>query len=154
MSNTFTQLYVHVVFATKVRMNLIKPEYQKQVYEYIAGIIKHSGSHPILINGMTDHVHLLFRYKADCNLSYLVRDIKSGISGHINKNGWVAGKFEWQSGYGAFSVSRSMVDKVYHYIENQEKHHEKKSFTDEFIELLEAHGIEYNKDYIFHTIEQ
>jgi len=153
MSNTFTQLYVHVVFATKVRLNLIKPEYQKQMYEYMAGIIKNSGNHPILINGMPDHVHLLFRYKPVSNLSDLVKDIKSGVSLHINQNGWVIGKFEWQSGYGGFSVSRSMVDKVYHYIENQEKHHEKKSFTEEFIELLKAHDVEYDKRYIFCEID-
>ncbi len=149
MSDTFTQLYVHVVIATKVRLNMIKPEYQKQVYEYMAGVIKNSGNHPIIIYGMPDHTHLLFGYHADCILTNLVSDIKSGVSGLIRTNGWFAGKFDWQSGFGGFSVSRSMVEKVYHYIENQEKYHEKKSFTEEFIQLLDAHRIEYDKRDIF-----
>ena len=153
MPNTFTQLYLHLVFATKCRMRFIHEENRIHLYEYMAGILNHHQQKPMIINGMEDHIHILLGFKPDCNISDLVRDLKSVSSKHINDNQWIAGKFAWQSGYGGFTVSRSQRDSVYHYIENQEKHHEHKSFRQEFLELLEAHGITYDEKYVFEKIE-
>ena len=154
MANTYSQIYIHVVFAVEGRQNLIRPEHNDELQKYITGIVSGQRQKLIAINNMPDHVHLLIGLQPDLVLSDLVRDIKAGSSGFIKRKRWVAGRFSWQEGFGAFSYSRSQLDTVIRYIQNQQKHHAKKSFRDEYVELLEKFGIEYDKRYIFKTDDE
>lgn len=149
MSNTYTQLYVHVVFAVKGRANLISLKWKEKLYQYITGIISNKNQKLMVINGMPDHLHILIGLKPDCNLSDLVRDIKANSSKWINENKFVPGKFEWQTGFGAFSVSQSQIQTVVNYIIHQEEHHKKKTFREEYIEFLNAYQIDFKSEYIF-----
>jgi len=128
---------------------MISPELKEHLYKYISGILSEKKHKLYIINGISDHIHMLIGMRADCNLSVLVKEIKGSSSLHINKNRLTPNEFHWQTGYGAFSVSTSQKDKVIHYIENQKTHHEHTTFEDEFMKLLEAHGIEYDKKYVF-----
>ena len=149
MANTYTQIYIHVVFAVEGRQNLIKLEYNDELQKYITGIVSAQNQKLIAINNMPDHLHLLVGLRPDSSLSDLVRDIKANSSKFINEKHWVVGKFRWQEGFGAFSHSRSQLGAVIRYIENQQKHHAKKSFQDEYVELLEKSGVDYDSKYIF-----
>ncbi len=151
MANTYTQIYIHVVFAVEGRQNLIRPEKNDELQKYITGIVSGQKQKLIAINNMPDHVHILIGLKPDLALSDLVRDIKAGSSGFINRQRWVRGRFGWQEGFGAFSYSRSQLDTVIRYIQNQQKHHAKKSFRQEYVELLEKFGVEYDARYLFHS---
>ena len=149
MANTYTQIHIHVVFAVEGRQNLIKPENNDELQKYITGIVSGQKQKLIAINNMPDHLHLLVSLKPDMALSDLMRDVKAGSSKYINENRWVAGRFSWQEGFGAFSYSRSQLGTVIRYIENQQKHHVKKSFRDEYIDLLEKFGVDYDRRYVF-----
>jgi REP element-mobilizing transposase RayT len=149
MANTYTQLYVHVVFAVKGRENLISPKWKEKLYQYITGIITNKNQKLMIINGMPDHLHLLIGLKPDINLSDLVREIKSNSSKWINENRMLPGKFEWQIGFGAFTVGQSQIQSVVNYIRGQEKHHLKKTFKMEYIEFLNAYQIDFKPEYIF-----
>ncbi len=149
MANTYTQLYVHVIFAVKGRANLISKAWKEKLYQYINGIIANKNQKLMIINGMPDHLHLLIGFKPDCNLSDLIRDIKANSSRWINENRFVAGKFEWQTGFGAFTVGQSQIKSVINYISKQEEHHKKKTFREEYIEFLRAYQIEFKPEYIF-----
>jgi len=149
MSNTYTQLYFHVVFAVKGRNNLISPEWKNELYKYIAGIISNKNQKLMIVNGMPNHLHILVGTKPDCNLSDLVRDIKANSSRWINEQKYVTGKFEWQNGFGAFTVSQSGIKNLINYIENQEAHHRKKSFNDEYIAFLKAYEVNFKPEYLF-----
>ena len=149
MANTYTQLYVHVVFAVQGRGNLISKKWKESLYQYITGIVTNKNQKLMVINGMPDHIHILIGLKPDCNLSDLLRDIKSNSSKWINENKNVIGKFEWQTGFGAFSVSQSQLQVVINYILNQEEHHRKKSFREEYIDFLNAYQIDFKPEYIF-----
>jgi len=153
MAGTFSQIYIQVVFTVKGRNNLIGKDWKEDINKYIAGIIKGKGQKPIIVNGMPDHEHIFLSLKPSMPISDLVRDIKNNSSNFINKQGFVRGKFSWQDGYGVFSYSHSHIQKVYNYILNQEKHHHKKTFKDEYLELLEKFEIEYNEKYLFDWIE-
>ena len=128
MANTYTQIYLHVVFAVEGRQSLIQPEHNDELQKYITGIVSGQKQKLIAINNMPDHLHLLVGMKPDIALSDLVRDVKAGSSKFINEKHWVMGRFAWQEGFGAFSYSRSQLGAVIRYIENQQKHHAKKSF--------------------------
>ena len=149
MANTYTQIYIHVVFAVEGRQNLIKPEHNDELQKYITGIVSGQKQKLIAINNMPDHLHLLVGLRPDVALSDLIRDVKAGSSKFINERGWVAGRFSWQEGFGAFSHSRSQLGTVIRYIENQQKHHARQSFRDEYIELLDKFGVQYDRRYIF-----
>lgn len=149
MTNTYTQIYIHVVFAVEGRQNLIKPEHKDELQKYIAGIVSGQRQKLIAVNNMPDHLHLLVGLRPDSCLSDLVGDVKTGSSNFINKKRWVAGRFSWQEGFGAFSYSRSQLDAVVRYIKNQQKHHARKSFREEYVELLEKFGVDYDPKYIF-----
>ena len=153
MANTYTQIYLHVVFAVEGRQNLIAPEHNDELQKYITGIVTGQKHKLIAINNMPDHLHLLVGLRPDAALSDLVRDVKAGSSKFINEKRWVMGRFSWQEGFGAFSHARSQLDAVIRYIQNQQKHHAKKSFRDEYLELLEKFGVEYDRKYIFKTDE-
>jgi len=151
MANTYTQIYLHVVFAVEGRQNLIAPEHNDELQKYITGIVTAQRHKPIAINNMPDHLHLLVGLRPDAALSDLVRDVKAGSSKFINEKRWVMGRFSWQEGFGAFSYARSQLGAVIRYIQNQQEHHAKKSFRDEYLELLEKFGVEYDRKYIFKT---
>ncbi|MBF8151012.1 IS200/IS605 family transposase [Winogradskyella sp. F6397] len=149
MANTYTQLYFHIVFAVKGRDNLIAKKWKVELYKYISGIISNKNQKLMIINGMPNHIHLLIGTKPDCNLSDLVRDIKANSTKWLNKKQYINGKFAWQTGFGAFTVSQSGIDNVIAYIKNQEAHHKIKSFKEEYIDFLNAYNIEYKTEYIF-----
>lgn len=149
MANTYTQLYFHVIFAVKGRDNLISKKWKEELYKYISGIVSNKEQKLMIINGMPNHIHLLLSTKPNCNLSDLVRDIKSNSSKWINSKQFISGKFEWQIGFGAFTVSQSGVNSVIDYIKNQENHHGKKSFREEYKDFLTSYEVEFNSDYIF-----
>jgi REP element-mobilizing transposase RayT len=149
MANTYTQIYIHVVFAVEGRQNLIAPEHNDELQKYITGIVSAQKHKLIAINNMPDHLHLLIGLRPDASLSDLVRDVKANSSKFINEKHWVMGRFSWQEGFGAFSHSRSQLGTVIRYIENQQAHHAKQSFRDEYVELLEKFGVDYDQRYIF-----
>ena len=142
-----------MVFAVQGRQNLIKPDHKEELCKYITGIVSNQGQKLIAINGVPDHLHLLIGMKPDIALSDLVRDVKASSSKFINERHWVMGRFHWQEGFGAFSYSRSHLDKVINYIQNQEKHHSKTSFKSEYLGLLKKFDIAFEDKYIFDFIE-
>ena len=148
MPNTYTQLYVHVIFAVKSRRLLISNLWKDNLYKYITGIITNKNQKLMIINGMPDHLHLLIGLKPDCSLYDLIRDVKAYSSKWINENKFVQSKFEWQSGFGAFSVSKSGLNAVANYIANQEVHHQEVSFRKEFIRLLTEYEINFKEEYL------
>ena len=154
MANTYTQIYIHVVFAVEGRQSLIPPERNDELQKYIAGIVSGQKQKLIAINNMPDHLPLLVGLRPDSSLSDLVRDVKAGSSKFINEKRWVKGRFSWQEGYGAFSYSRSQLGTVIRYIQNQQKHHAKKSFRDEYLALLKRFEVEYDPRYIFRSVEE
>lgn len=153
MANTYTQIYIQIVFAVKGRQNLISKNNKEELYKYITGIVTNEGQKLIAINGMPDHIHILIGLKPDKALSDLVRAIKANSSRFINKQNWINGKFEWQTGFGAFSYSHSQLDNVFKYIQNQDKHHQKKTFKEEYQDFLKAFNVDYEEIYIFSEIE-
>ena len=148
MGHTYSSIFHHLVWSTKERLPIIKPTYRMRLYDYIGGIIKTEQGKMLTIGGTSDHIHLLVLIAPKDSISDLVRRIKSNSSKFINKN--IPNlKFAWQEGYGVFSVSASKTTIVKNYINNQETHHKKYSFKDEFIKLLEKHNIEYDEQYLF-----
>ena len=148
MATTFTNLLFHIVFSTKNRMPAIHDALREPLYEYIGGIIRGEGGTLLQIGGVPDHVHLLVKTKADMAISEMVGRIKAGSSKWHNQKNSRENRFEWQTGYGAFSVSESQMSKVRKYIQTQEAHHAQTSFKDELIALLKKHGIEYDERYL------
>ena len=146
MSHTYFQNVMHVVFSTKERRKIIPTEMKGRLWSYTAGICKRQKVFVHAVGGMEDHIHLLLQFPATIAIAEAVKKIKA------NSSGWMSdeiGKFAWQVGYGAFSVSKSNILTVTRYIQNQERHHRKMSFEEEFIALLEKHGIEYDPRYVF-----
>jgi putative transposase len=153
MANTYTQIYIQIVFAVSARQCLIAKSFKEELYKYIAGIIKNENQKLIAINRMPDHVHILMGLKPTIALSDLVGEIKSSSSHFINDQRWIRGRFSWQEGFGAFSYSHSQIPNVARYIENQEAHHAKRSFKDEYLGLLKRFDIEHDERYVFKWIE-
>ena len=153
MTNTYCETYLHVVFAVKHRQALIDQSWEERLYKYISGITSQCGQKLLAINGMPDHIHILLSFGPDCKLSDLMRSIKSSSSKWVNENRLAQGKFQWQTGYGAFSVSTLSIDVVRNYIRGQKQHHSKKTFREEFIQALEDNDIEFDQRYIFHAPE-
>jgi putative transposase len=149
MSNTFTQIHLQLIFAVQNRLALIQPSWKDELYRYITGIVQKHHHKLIIINGMPDHVHVLIGMRPSQSLSELLQDIKGSSSIWINEKRLVPGKFQWQEGYGAFSYSKSHVPAVINYILNQEEHHKKKTFMEEYKELLDKFGVDYDERYIF-----
>ena len=149
MAGTYSKIYIQIVFAVKGRQALISPRFKDEIYKYISGIITSKGHKAIIVNGVPDHIHLFIGLKPAVAISDLVRDIKNNSSRFINDRGLTPGRFSWQEGYGAFSYSPSHINNVYNYILNQEQHHKKKSFRDEYLKFLEEFGVEYKQEYLF-----
>jgi putative transposase len=153
MANTYTQLYVQIIFSPAGRQNLISEHIKNDVYKYITGIIKNKKQKPMIINGMPDHVHIFIGLSPDISISDLVRDIKSNSTNYINAEELIAGKFSWQKGYAAFTYSKSQVEKVVNYILRQEEHHRRKSFREEYLEFLRKYEVVYDEKYLFEWYE-
>ncbi len=154
MAGTFSQIYIQVVFAVKGRDNLLKKPWRDEVFKYMAGIIKGKNQKPIIVNGVANHVHLFIGLKPSMALSDLVRDVKNNTTNFINEKKYCRTKFSWQDGYGSFSYSHSQIDQVFQYILNQEEHHRKKSFKEEYLDFLQRFGIEFNEKYLFDWDEE
>jgi putative transposase len=153
MANTYSQVYIQIVFAVKGRQNLIEKENREELHKFITGIVSNRDQKLLAIFAMPDHVHILVGMKPNIAISDLVRDIKAGSSKFINDSKWINGKFNWQEGYGAFSYSKSSIDNVVKYILNQEEHHNKKTFKEEYFDFLKKFEIEYDEKYVFDWIE-
>ena len=153
MPNTFTQIYIQVVFAVNGRQSLITPSFKEDLFKYVGGTIRNANQKLIAINGMPDHVHILIGMKPNIALSAFVKDIKVASSRLINDKGWVRGRFSWQEGFGAFSYSQSHLSKVARYIENQAHNHARRSFREEYLSLLKSFQIEHDERYLFKWID-
>jgi REP element-mobilizing transposase RayT len=149
MANTFSQIYIQTVFAVSGRLSLISQDFKEELHKYITGIVKNKGQKLISINGMADHLHVLIGLRPAMALADLVRDIKADSSDWVNRKKLARGKFAWQEGYGAFSYGHSQLDRIVKYIQNQERHHSRKSFRDEYLTLLRRFEIEFKEDYVF-----
>ena len=148
MANTYTQLYIHIVFAVKGRQSLISANWKEEIYKYITGIITNKGQKLIAINGMPDHIHIFIGYNPNKLLPDLVEEIKTS-SNKFLKEKYKTSIFNWQKGYGAFSYSRSHIDAVIKYINNQEVHHTTRTFKEEYLKMLNDFEIEYKDNYLF-----
>jgi len=152
MANTYTQIYLQFVFAVQDRISLIKPAWKDELYKYITGIVHNNKHKMISINGTENHIHMLVGYKPHQLIPDLLQDIKGSSSKWINNKRLIRGKFSWQEGYGAFSYAHSQMDDVVKYIKNQEAHHLKKTFREEYNEFLEKFNILYDSKYILKDI--
>ena len=153
MAGTFKQIYIQAVFAVKSRENLIDKSWRPELHKYISGIITGKDQKSIIVNGVADHVHCFIGLKPTMAISHLIRDVKNNSSKFINESGLLKGKFNWQDGYGVFSYHHSQLDMIYNYILNQEQHHHKKTFREEYLELLNEFEIPFKDEYLFDWIE-
>jgi len=149
MANTYSQLNIHCVFAVKGRENIITVNFRDDLHRYMAGILRNDGAFPLAVGGWKDHVHVFFELPVTISISDLMRMLKATASKWINDNRLVKGRFSWQAGYGAFSYSRSQRDTVVQYIINQEEHHKKQTFREEYLELLKKFEISFDERYVF-----
>ena len=149
--STFTKLSYHIIFSTKYRKQLIIETWRERLYEYIGGIIRAQNGCLIEIGGIEDHVHLLAALSSTKSISDAIREIKANASKWVNELSNLSPRFEWQKGYGAFTVSYSQINSVQNYIRNQREHHRSKSFEEEYIEFLKCHHIEFDQKYLFET---
>jgi putative transposase len=153
MANTYTQIYLHVVFAMSGRACIICPDRKEELQKYVTGTVTHLKQKLIAVNCMPDHVHILIGLKSNLVPSELIGRIKSGSSNHINEQRWIGCRFSWREVFGAFSVSHSHISTVINYIRNQENHYRRKSFREEYLEFLERHSVSYDKRYVFKPLE-
>ena len=152
MANTYTQIYIQIVFAVENRISLIKDQWREELHKYITGIIQNHKHKLIAINSMANHIHIFIGMKPIQSISDLLQDIKEYSSKWINRKNFVMGHFNWQARYGAFSYSHSHIDSVVKYIQNQKRHHQKKTLRQEYIEFLEKFNVEYDELYIFKDV--
>jgi len=153
MANTYTQIYLHLVFSPMGHENVIPAKHKEELQKYTTGIIQNRKHKLLAINYMSDHVHIFIGYQPSQALPDLLRDIKANTSKFINENKWLPGRFQWQEGYGAFSYGHSQINDVIQYINTQEEHHKKASFKDEYLRLLEKFEVDYDPKYMFEWIE-
>lgn len=153
MADTFSQIYIHLVFSVKEKQNVIHKTWREELFKYVSGILKGKNQKVFAIGGMPDHIHILISLRPNCMISELVNSVKTNSSKWINSRGFVKGKFNWQEGYGAFSYGQSQLDRVIQYINNQEQHHQKKSFKEEYIELLQRFNVKFEEKYLFDWVE-
>ena len=153
MADTFSQIYIHLVFSVKGRQNVIHKTWREELFKYVSGIINGRDQKLFAIGGMPDHIHILISLRPNCMISELVNSVKTNSSKWINSRGFVKGQFNWQEGYGAFSYGQSQLDHVIQYINNQEQHHQKRSFKEEYIELLQRFNVKFEEKYLFDWVE-
>ncbi len=153
MANTYTQINIHAVFSVKGRENLLTKNFRTNLFKYIAGILNNSKQYSLAVNGYLDHVHVFFELHPTTPVADVLEIVKANSSKWINKNKFVKGKFAWQSGYGAFSYSRSQRNDIIQYIKNQEDHHKKHTFREEYLDLLKKFEIPFKNEYVFEFYE-
>lgn len=153
MANSYHQIYIQVVFAVKYREALLHCDWRKKVFGVIGNLINETGCKTIIVNGVDDHVHCFLGLKPTVSVSELMKIIKAKSSKYINDSNFLLNRFEWQEGYGAFSYSHSQIKEVYNYVMNQEEHHKKESFKDEYIKYLNKFEIPYDERYIFEDLK-
>lgn len=149
MANTYTQLYIQIVFAVKGRENLIDRQHKEELQKYMTGIVQQRKCKLLAIHCMPDHCHVLIGLRPDVALSDLVRDVKASSSKFIKEKKWLRGAFQWQEGFGAFSYSQSQLPDVINYVLNQEEHHKKLSFKEEYLAFLQKFQVDYDEKYLF-----
>jgi len=149
MSNTYSQLSVHAVFAVKHRENIITKEWREDLHSYISGIITQTGGKSLAVGGWKDHVHVFFGLPVTIAVADFMRIVKTNSSKWVNEQKFVSGKFQWQEGYGAFSYSKSQRDTVINYIQKQEEHHRNKTFKEEYLEMLQNFAVLFEEKYLF-----
>lgn len=149
MANTFSQIYLQFVFAVKHREALIPKEHKEELHKYMTGLVQNRKAKMLAIHCMPDHVHLFVGFKPIISISDFIKEIKVESNEFINSKKWVKGKFAWQEGYGVFSYSQSHIGNVIDYVNNQESHHQKKSFREEYVEFLKKFEIPYEEKYLF-----
>ncbi len=153
MANTFYQIYLQFVFAVKGRQSLIAKEHKEELHKYITGLVQNRKAKMLAVNCMPDHTHLFVGFKPTVLIADFVKEVKVESNEFITNKKWIKGKFNWQEGYGVFSYSHSHIDRVIKYVLNQEKHHQKKTFRQEYHELLEKFEIPFEEKYLFEFIE-
>ena len=153
MSDTYSQIYIQTVFAVQNRKALIQPTWEHELFKYITGIVQKKGQKMLAINGTSNHIHFFIGMKPTCCLSDLIREIKKSSGVFISEKKFTPFKFQWQEGFGAFSYSHSQLTNVIQYIENQKEHHQKRSFKEEYLTLLNTFEIEFKNEYLFEWIE-
>ena len=152
MGDVFSQIYMHIVFAVQNRNSLIGGEWESELYKYITGIVQNKGQKILAINGTSDHIHILIGMKPSCCLSDLIREIKKSSNEFIKDKRFTKFRFQWQEGYGVFSYNHSNLGNVIEYINKQKEHHKKKTFKEEYEEILHKFEIEYKQEYLFKWI--
>ncbi len=152
MANTYTQIHIQAIFAVQNRQSLIQEDWREELYRYITGIVQKNRHKMLQINGMPDHIHLFIGMRPSQSVSDLMKAVKGDSSEWINKRGFTKSKFSWQAGYGAFSYAKSQVPKVIQYIQNQEEHHKKKTFIEEYLNFLKAFEVEYDERFLFKPV--
>ena len=153
MANTYTQLYIHLVFSPKNREALIKKEWKDELEKYITAVVQNREHKLLAIGSMPDHIHIFIGYNLNETIPVLVEDIKTSSNNWIKQKRLSKFKFEWQRGYGAFSHSHSQIDAVVKYIRNQEVHHQNETFKEEYLEILRKNEIEFKDEYLFDFFE-
>jgi len=153
MPNTYSQLFIQIVFAVKGRECFINESFREELQKYITGIVEGKNQKLYAVYCMPDHVHIFVSLKPDMSISNLVRDIKANSSSFIKEKKWVISRFSWQEGFGAFSYSKSHVDRVVKYVMNQKEHHQKKTFRQEYLAFLENYAVSYDDNYLFKFYE-
>lgn len=154
MANTYTQLYIHFVFAVKYRRAAIESRWEEKLHSYITGIVQNNGHKMLAINSAYDHLHMLIGLNPNQSISDLMRMVKSDSSEFVNREKLSSATFRWQEGYGAFSHSHSQLDRVIKYVLNQKEHHKKKTFREEYLKMLEDFDVVFDKKYIFKPLEE
>ena len=153
MANTYTQIHLQIIFAVKYRQALILPEWKIRLHQYISGIVRNHRHKMLAINSMPDHLHMLIGFRPHQSLADLMSKVKGDSSEWINLEHLTKKQFRWQEGYGAFSYTKSLVHTVANYIDNQEEHHRKKTFLEEYTDFLKEFEVEYDEQYIFRLPE-
>jgi REP element-mobilizing transposase RayT len=152
MANTYTQIHIHIIFTVQNRDCVILKRWKDELYKYITGIVQNNKHKLLAINGMPDHIHILIGYRPAQSLSDLMQDIKGSSSKWINEKRFIQGRFSWQEGFGAFSYAKTDLSKIICYIQRQHEHHTRKTFLEEYLELLKEFDIEYDDRFVFKPV--
>jgi putative transposase len=152
MANTYHQIYLQAVFAVKYREAVLDKAWRNKLQGVIGNLINETGCKTIIVNGVEDHMHCFLGLKPVVSVSELMKTVKAKSSKYINDHKLTKKKFEWQEGYGVFSYRQRDVDQIYNYVMNQEVHHQKQSFREEYLDLLKEFGLTYDEQYIFHEM--
>ena len=153
MANTFSQIYLQFVFAVQNRQNLIPRQHKEELHKYITALVQARKAKMLAVHCMPDHIHLFVGFKPSVLISDFVKEIKVQSNEFITDKKWIKERFAWQEGYGVFSYGHSQIDEVCKYILNQETHHKKKTFRQEYVEFLEKFAVPFEERYLFHWVE-